>query len=159
MALLVFNKKNKNMNKIILVAALASVVTLTQCDRPTENKVEETQEEIVDNIQEEKAEVAQDLRALRDDINNRLDKISKKLEKGNIEAREDLNNVKETLTAQRDKVQKALDEISNSSDETWDDIQQASRNTAAEVKLEFQKLGERIDLALEDDRDGDNEEN
>jgi hypothetical protein len=48
-----------------------------------------------------------------------------------------------------------LDEISNSSDETWDDIQ-ASRNTAAEVKLEFQKLRERIDLAVEDE---DNEKN
>lgn len=147
------------MNKIILVAALASVVTLIQCNRSTENKVEETQEEIVDNIQEEKAEVAKDLRALRDDINNRLDKISKKLETGNIEAREDLSNVKERLTEQRDKVQKALDEISNSSDETWDDIQQASRNTAAEVKLEFQKLRERIDLALGDDGGEDNEEN
>jgi DNA anti-recombination protein RmuC len=139
------------MNKIMVMVALASVVGLTQCTRSTENRVNETQDEIVDNIKEEKAEVAKDLRTLRDDINNRLDKISKKLEQENVEAKKDLNHVKERLTEQRDKVQKALDEISNSSDETWDDIQQSSRNTAAEVKLEFQKLGERIDLALEDD--------
>jgi predicted nucleic acid-binding Zn-ribbon protein len=147
------------MNKIILVAALLSVAALTQCSRSTDNKVEETQEEIVEDIKKEKAEVAQDLRELRDDINNRLDKISKRLEKENIDAREDLNNVRERLTVQRDKVEKALDEINNSSDETWDDIQQASRNTAAEIKLEFQKLGERIDLALEDDRDNTDEPN
>jgi len=147
------------MNKIILVAALVSVAALTQCSRSTDNKVDETQEEIVEDIKKEKAEVAQDLRELRDDINNRLDKISKRLEKENIDAREDLNNVRERLTVQRDKVEKALDEINNSSDETWDDIQQASRNTAAEIKLEFQKLGERIDLALEDDRDNTDEPN
>ena len=142
------------MNKIIIAAALFSVVGFTQCTRSTENDVNEAQEEIVDDIKEEKAEVAKDLRTLRDDINNRLDKISKKLEQENIEAKEDLNDVKDRLTEQRDKVEKALDEITNSSDETWDDIQQASRNTAAEVKLEFQKLGERIDLALEDDENG-----
>lgn len=145
------------MNKIILVAVLISAVTLTQCSRSTENKVDETQESIVQDIQKEKAEVAKDLRELRDDINNRLDKVSKKLEKGNIEAQEDLNSVKKQLTEQRDRVEKALDQITNSSDETWDDIQQASRNTASEIKLEFEKIGERIDLALEADRGEDEE--
>lgn len=145
------------MNKIIYVAALAGTILFTQCSRSTENSVDETQEEIVEDIKKEKAEVAQDLRALRDDINNRLDKVSKKLEQGNIEAKEDLNNLKERLTAQRDKVEESLDNISNSSDETWDDIQQSSRNTAAEIKLEFQKLGERIDLALDGDTDNDND--
>lgn len=141
------------MNKLILGAVLASAVTLMQCSRSTENKVDDAQEAIVEDIKDQKEEVAKDLRTLRDDINTKLDKISKELEKGDIEAKEDLNNVKDRLTEQRDKVQIALDQISNSSDETWDDIQQASRNTAAEIKLEFQKLGERIDLALEGARD------
>jgi signal transduction histidine kinase len=143
------------MKRIILFAALASAITMTQCNRSAENRVDETQEEIVDDIKEEKAELAKDLRELRDDINNRLDKVSKELEDGSIDARKDLDDVKQKLTEQRDKAEKALDQISNSSDETWDDIQQASRNTASEVKLEFQKLGERIDLALDNARDGD----
>ena len=141
------------MNKLILGAVLASAVTFMQCSRSTENKVDEAQEAIVEDIKDQKEEVAKDLRTLRDDINAKLDKVSKELEKGDIEAKEDLNNVKDRLTEQRDKVETALDQISNSSDETWDDIQQASRNTAAEIKLEFQKLGERIDLALEGARD------
>ncbi len=141
----------------MLVATLASAVIFTQCTRTSENNVDATQEAIVDDIKKEKAEVAQELRELRDDINNRLDKVSKELEKGKIDAREDLESVKKQLTVQRDKVEKSLDEISNSSDETWDDIQQASRNTAAEIKLEFQKLRERIDLALENTRDDDND--
>ena len=140
------------MNKFILVAVLASAVTFTQCSRSTENKVDEAQEAIVEDIKKEKEEVAKDLRTLRDDINNKLDNVSKELEKGNIEAKKDLTDLKENLTKQRDKVETALDQITNSSDETWDDIQQASRNTAAEVKLEFQKLGERIDLALQEAR-------
>jgi DNA anti-recombination protein RmuC len=137
------------MNKFILGAVLASAVTFTQCSRSTENKVDDAQEAVVEDIKDQKEEVAKDLRTLRDDINTKLDKVSKELEKGNIEAKKDLNDVKDQLTKQRDKVETALDQISNSSDETWDDIQQASRNTAAEVKLEFQKLGERIDLALQ----------
>src|SRR5688500_18785605 len=110
-----YQLKTNIMNKIILVAALVSVAALTQCSRSTDNKEDETQEEIVEDIKKEKAEVAQNLRELRDDINNRLDKISKRLEKENIDAREDLNNVRERLTVQRDKVEKALDEIDNSS--------------------------------------------
>jgi len=145
------------MNKLILGVALASAVTFMQCRQSTENKVDEAQEEVVEDIKDQKEEVAKDLRTLRDDINTKLDKVSKELEKGNIEAKEDLTTVKKSLTEQRDKVETALDQISNSSDETWDDIQQASRNTAAEVKLEFQKLGERIDLALERVRDDVND--
>jgi DNA anti-recombination protein RmuC len=145
------------MNKLILGVALASAVTFMQCRQSTENKVDEAQEAVVEDIKEQKEEVAKDLRTLRDDINTKLDKVSKELEKGNIEAKEDLTNVKNRLTEQRDKVETALDQLSNSSDETWDDIQQASRNTAAEVKLEFQKLGERIDLALEGVRDDVND--
>ena len=149
------------MKKIMLLASVASVFALTQCDRPSQNRVDETQNEIVENIRKEKAEVAQELRALRDDINDHLDKVSKELEKGNVDAREDLENVKDRLAAQRDKVEDALDDITNSSDETWDDIQQAARNTSAEIKLEFEKLGDRIDLALDDfnkrDENNDNQ--
>jgi DNA anti-recombination protein RmuC len=145
------------MNKLILGVALAGAVTFMQCSPSTENKVDEAQEAVVEDIKDQKEEVAKDLRTLRDDINNKLDKVSKELEKGNIEAKEDLTTVKNRLTEQRDKVETALDQISNSSDETWDDLQQASRNTAAEVKLEFQKLGERIDLALERVRDDGND--
>jgi DNA anti-recombination protein RmuC len=141
------------MKKFILGAVLVSTVSFMQCSRSTENKVDDAQEAVVEDIKKQKEEVAKDLRTLRDDINNKLDKVSKELEKGNIEAKKDLNDVKERLTKQRDNVETALDQISNSSDETWDDIQQASRNTAAEIKLEFQKLGERIDLALEGARD------
>jgi len=141
------------MNKFILGAVFASTVSFMQCSRSTENKVDDAQEAVVEDIKKQKEEVAKDLRTLRDEINNKLDKVSKELEKGNIEAKKDLDEVKDRLTKQRDKVETALDQISNSSDETWDDIQQASRNTAAEMKLEFQKLGERIDLALEGARD------
>ncbi len=148
--------------KRMILFTLAGLIGLTQCNSPSDNRVNDTQEEIVKDIKEEKAEVANDLRELRDDINNRLDKVSKELEKGKIESRKDLDEVKTNLTAQRDKVEKELDQITNSSDETWDDIQQSARNTAAEVKLEFQKLGERIDIALQgrdgvDDDDTDNE--
>ena len=86
------------MNKFILGAVLASAVSLMQCSRSTENKVDDAQEAVVEDIKKQKEEVAKDLRALRDDINDKLDKVSKELEKGNIEAKKDLNDVKERLT-------------------------------------------------------------
>ena len=147
------------MKKVILLAAFASTLVFTHCSRTTENKVDEAQESIVKDIKNEKAEVAKELRALRDDINNRLDEVSKKIEKGNIETRENLDKVKQDLTVQRDKAQKALDDIDKSSDETWDDIQQASRNTANEVKVEFQRLRERIELTLDSDKNDKDEPN
>jgi hypothetical protein len=143
------------MKKVILLAAFASTLVFTQCSRTTDNKVDEAQESIVEDIKDQKAEVAKDLRTLRDDINTRLDDISKKIEKGNIETRKNLETVKDELTVQRDKVEKALDNIDKSSDESWDDIQQASRNTANEIKVDFQRLRERIDLALDSEKDND----
>jgi hypothetical protein len=141
------------MKKVLLLAAFASALLFSQCSRTTENKVDEAQESIVKDIKNEKAEVAKDLRELRDDINARLDDVSKRIEKGNIETRKNLDTVKEDLTVQRDKVEKALDNIDKSSDESWDDIQQASRNTANDIKVEFQRLRERIDLALDNEKD------
>jgi DNA anti-recombination protein RmuC len=146
----------KEMKTIVWTMAIASVISMTQCTRTTENRVGDAKEEIVEDIKKEKAEVAQDLRSLRDDINDRLDKVSKELERGNIDARKDLDDLKQRLTRQRDQVEKELDQITNSSDETWDDIQQSARNTASEIKLEFEKLGERIDLALRNGNDGNN---
>jgi DNA anti-recombination protein RmuC len=147
------------MKTLIWSVAIASTLAMTQCTNSSENRVNDTQEEIVEDIKSEKAEIAMDLRQIRYYKHDRLDKVSKELEKGEVDARKDLDDLKDRLTKQRDKVEKELDQITNSSDETWDDIQQSARNTAGEMKLEFEKLGERIDVALRGDNDNLDREN
>jgi F0F1-type ATP synthase membrane subunit b/b' len=57
---------------------LMSATLLFNCSPSGDSKAEKTQEEIERDIKNEKQEIAKDLRSLRDDINTKLDKISKK---------------------------------------------------------------------------------
>ena len=121
--------------KKIIVITVASCFTLFNCSPSSERKVESTVNEIKRDIKNEKDDTAQSLRVLRDDINDKLDKISKKFDEASGNAKVELGVVKDLLIEQRAKTQKALDGIDNSSETTWDNIQQAARNTSNEVKI------------------------
>jgi predicted nucleic acid-binding Zn-ribbon protein len=154
--LLFLLRKLKTMNKIIMIALVAALAV--QCSPSSEKKVEEAQNEIKRDIKKEKDEATKDLRELRDDINDKLDKISNKLDKASASAKQDLESSKESLIVQRTKIETALDNIDKAAENSWDDIQQAARNTASEVKVEFEAIRAKVDAALDHD-DGKKDEN
>lgn len=128
---------------------LVLTTLMFQCSPSGEKKVEETKEEIKRDIKKEKEETAEDLRDLRDAINDKLDKISKKLDQASADSKAGLEATKETLINQRTKVENALKDIDDSAEDTWDDIQQSARNTADQVKIEFQQAREKLDDILD----------
>ncbi len=135
-------------NKIIMFALLAGSVMLTNCTPSSEKRVDQAANEIERDIKKEKEETAKDLRTLRDDINTKLDKISKKLEDANSASQAELESVKQILIDHRTKVEEAINQIDQSADSTWDDAQQAAKNTYSEVKLGCEQIAERFDNAV-----------
>ena len=134
----------------MLLIAIVSAESLTfcGCSSSTEKKVDEAGEAIQGDIQKEKEDIATELRALRDGINDRVDKITLALETAKSGSIQQLEETKSDLLVQRDKVENALDEIDKTADDTWDDIQSRTQETANEVKVDFQRLAARVDSVL-----------
>jgi hypothetical protein len=65
-----------------------------------------------------------------------------------INRTKELEDLKAKLIDHRQKVQTALDDIDRSSDQAWDDIQQGAKNTWSEIKVECERLNEKLDVAL-----------
>jgi len=135
------------MRKIIIVAA-ATCFALLSCSPSSEKKVETAVNDIKRDIKKEKDDTAQTLRVLRDNINDKLDKISREFDQARGNAKVELGEVKDLLIEQRAKAKKVLDGIDNSSETTWDDIQQGAKNTSNEVKIAFERMDERVTNAL-----------
>ena len=132
----------------MVLAVMSCGMMMINCSPSAEKKVAQTENEIVRDIKKEKQETTKDLQTLRDDINGKLDKISKKLEDANSVAQSDLESVKAILIDHRTKVEAALDLIDQSADDTWDNAQQAAKNTHNEVKLACEQISEQYDNAL-----------
>lgn len=128
--------------------AIAASLLLINCSPSSERKVENAESEIRRDIKKEKDITAQTLRVLRNNINDTLDKISRKFDDASGNAKVELGDVKDLLIVERTKVQKALDAIDESSDTTWDDNQQAAKNTSNEVKITCERMDERIVNAI-----------
>jgi hypothetical protein len=133
---------------IMVLTVLSCSVVMISCSPSSEKKVAQTENEIERDIKKEKQETTKDLQTLRDDINTKLDKISKELENANAAAQSELESVKAILIDHRTKVEVALDLIDHSADDTWDNAQQAAKNTHNEVKLACEQIAERYDNAL-----------
>ena len=64
------------MKKLFLsVLVVAGAASMFSCSPNSEKKVDEAQEAIGQDIKKEKEDLERDLRALRNDINERLDKV------------------------------------------------------------------------------------
>jgi len=138
------------MNNILpMFTVLFYSVVMTNCSPSPDTKVKNMENEIESNIKKEKAETIQNLQTLRDDINSRLDIISNKMEDANSASQSELESIKKILMEHRTKVLTALDNIDHSTVDSWDNIEQAAKTTSSEVRLEFEKVTERLDNALE----------
>lgn len=137
-------------NKIVILAILASSALMFNCAPSSERKVEKAENEIARDIKKEKDETVKELQTLRDDINDKLDKITKKLDGASVSAKTELESVKAVLLAHRTRVEEALVEIDGAADNSWDNIQQAAKNTSSEVKIECERIAERFDNAVKD---------
>lgn len=140
------------MRRILTIILIASVtLTSYQCSPSTDKKVNVTSNVLRRDISREKHDVVNELRWLRDDINDRLDEVCIKLETAPDKTKKGLEEAKLALINQRAKVQKSLDEIDQTADASWDDTQQNARDTSNDVKAEFDKLSGRIEIALRGD--------
>jgi len=137
------------MTKILTIILIASaILVFDQCSSPTDQRITEARDAIGRDVSNEKQGVVNDLRWLKDDINDRLDEISIKLETASDKSKDGLEEAKLNLIDQRNKVEKVLEEIDQSANDSWDDIQKRCRKTSDDVNVEFIKVSGRIEDAL-----------
>ena len=136
---------------MLLMLVVAGSAVLYSCSPNSEKKVDEAQEAIGQDIRNEKEEVERDLRALRDDINDRLEKVSNKIEQSGNKSKNELETVKRDLDNQREEVERTLDEVEQTTDSAWIRIKENTKVRAKEVKTEFEQLRQRVEDALNSD--------
>src|SRR5689334_3756669 len=134
--------------KTKIIFALSLSVVLLNCTPSTEQRVEKAENKIERDIRKEEDDTIHDLQLLRDDINAKLDKITKKLAEPKTTTQTELEAVKETLLANRARVEQALDKIDHAADDSWDDIQQTAKNTVSEVSVDCERIADRFEAAI-----------
>ena len=123
----------KNLTTVIIACVAASFY---QCSPSTDQKVAEARNAIGRDISKEKQDVVNDLRWLRDDINDRLDEVSIKIDDASDKSKDGLDEAKLNLMDQRAKVEKSLNEIDRAADARGDHNQQKDRDSSHDVKME-----------------------
>jgi len=126
------------------------LLTLTSCSVNTSDKDNNTDENVKtatlndDQFEEDRTEVAEDLRELREDISQRIQRVGDRMENANEEARQDLSELNEQLLDERERVDEALERVESSTNSTWSDVREGARNTFQDVKRELGELGDRL---------------
>lgn len=139
---------------IILTGAMLSLSGCINDRRDNSDGNEVSSQE----FQREKNELRDELRALRNDIDREINKIDARLDRSakdikDIDVDDDrvkLEKANRNLTEQRSRVDKALEDIESSSEETWNDVKVAARNTSAEIKSAVQKMGNELEALFKD---------
>jgi len=118
-----------------------------------ENQVDNTME----NIQQEKKDIAEDMREMRNKIEMRMTKVEAQLSDPELDAetRAKFEQEKTELKQQMDRVDGNLSEVERATKETWNDVKASSEKAADETENWFQRQKELIDQKTEVDNDND----
>ena|SRR5436190_20567482 len=121
------------------------LLTMTSCS--TNNRDKDTNKEISrvnDEFEDERAEVAEDLRQLREDISDRIQRVGDRMEDAEEGTRQDLAELNEQLLDERERVDESLERVESSTEKSWSEVKGGARNTFQDVKREFGELGDRL---------------
>lgn len=124
----------------------------TQADR-MEQRVDDAMAE----MRRDKDAALEDLRDLRERINDRLETVDKKMEETELseEKFSELTDEKIQLEQQRLRVETALVDVEGALESTWSDVKHTSKNVSEDVKSWLERQAEKVDEATEADHDGD----
>lgn len=151
--------------------ALAGSLLFISCsDTPAEqqdrmnDKMENAKEAVKDmsagagtEFDRDRNTVADDLRGLRDNIDNKLKDANDKLAKTDLKAdeRTKAEAMKAELEKEKAEVDRELDKVANATVETWNDVKAEAIKTGDEVKSWWNSQKENIDKKTDADHDND----
>jgi len=130
---------------VVGVMLTYGLLTLTSCTTNTsDNNNDRETAAVNEDFEEDRTEVAEDLRKLREDISEQIQRIGDKMENASDESRQELAEMNEQLLDERERVDESLEKVETSTKENWSDVREGARNTLQDVKREFAELSDRL---------------
>jgi len=124
------------------------ILSLMQCS----SKKDSRQEEINDDITADKAQLVDDLRSLRRDLDKQIAHINDKINAASDDSKIRLERARENFIKQREAVDRELTDVKNSTKETFINIRTSARKGYEDVRAGFKKAGDDIRDIFEKDK-------
>jgi len=133
---------------VIFTGLLAS---LSGCTHDRDN----TKEQVSADLQKEKIKLRDDLRTLRNDIDREIEKIDARLKRVSTDKdlnadRVELEKANRDLSQERTRLDKTLEDIENASEDSWAEVKVAALHTSQEVKTAFRKMGDKLEALFKE---------
>jgi hypothetical protein len=97
------------------------------------------------NLEQEKRNIAENLRDWSNHIDRQIKAIDEKIEKSNRETAASLRGLQNRLQKEKTKVDKSLKDIEKSTNKNWNDVRKRSNQILTDAKIEAQKIEERAE--------------
>ncbi len=151
--------KTMTTNSLIIMTLALTTIGLVACSEAPQNndKMENQVDNTLEDIQQEKNAIAEEMREMRNKIEMRLTKVEAQLSDPALDAetRAKFEQEKTELKQQMDRVDGNLSEVERATKETWNDVKASSAKAADETENWFQRQKELIDQKTEVDKDHD----
>jgi len=151
--------KTMTTNSLIIMTLALTTIGLVACSEAPQNndKMENQVDNTLEDIQQEKNAIAEEMREMRNKIEMRLTKVEAQLSDPalDIETRAKFEQEKTELKQQMDRVDGNLSEVERATKETWNDVKASLAKAADETENWFQRQKELIDQKTEVDKDHD----
>ncbi len=118
--------ETNTMKKLIALSfLLAGTLLLVQCgDSETEPE---------NGIEEEKQEVLSNLEDLRDDLDERIEQLSNRIDNAGEEAEDDWEAALEELEEERSQLNRTIDEVEDASSDNWESIKSRAEDLSDDI--------------------------
>ena len=148
-----------NTKIIINLGLMAATLGYVACnDAPAdEKKMEQKVDNAIEDIGKARAEAAKDMRDLHEKLAIRLVKVDARLDEPGASETQ-LTEWKATRSELKDQMKRLEDgiaELEGSTNETWKEVKEGSRQTTEDVDNWFQRQAEIIDHKTDADKDKD----
>jgi hypothetical protein len=148
-----------NTKNIVMIGLVATTLGFAACNSaPTEEtRMEKKVDNALDEVGTAKTDAAQTMRALHEKLAIRLVKVEARLQEPGItaEQKKELESSRAEFMDQMKRLEDGIAEVEGSTNATWNDVKEDTRQTTEDVDNWFQRQAEIIDRKTDADKDKD----
>ena len=100
--------------------------------------------EVRDDFEDDRAELAENLRQVREDISGNIQRLGDRMENATEDSRQEFSELNEELLQRREIVDIELERVESATEKNWSEVRQGAHATVRDVKREFTELRNRI---------------
>jgi peptidoglycan hydrolase CwlO-like protein len=137
-----FNRLNLRILSVIILSTLFLMACPGDQQRRADQEFQAAQEERL-----------QELRELRDDIDNRIDNLNDEIDEAQGDVQAALEDARDDLREQRDRIDQEIDNIETASRDNWDQVEERAARTAEQVRIRTNEIYRDVEQWVEGEWD------